>query len=103
MNAPVLSWRPEAVRALAAQWTGDQPLTVLRPESRHGERADRYGTQVDWETATRAAASAILFWISATCAPAGHQQGGADRRSSADCPSTRCPRRRDPASGRGQG
>lgn len=62
-SAPVPSWRPEAARALAAQWAGDQPLTVLSPESRHGERADRYETQVDWETAARAAASAILFWI----------------------------------------
>ncbi|MFF7124217.1 hypothetical protein [Streptomyces sp. NPDC008240] len=77
MSAPVLRWRPEAVRALAAQGTGDQPLTVLSPESWHGKRAARYEIQVDWETATRAAASAILFWISATCVPAGHQPGGA--------------------------
>ncbi|WP_331759935.1 nucleoside 2-deoxyribosyltransferase domain-containing protein (plasmid) [Streptomyces sp. NBC_01525] len=62
-SAPVPSWRPEAARALAAQWTGDQPLTVLSPESRNGKRADRYETQVDWETAARAAAGAILFWI----------------------------------------
>ncbi|MER6393915.1 nucleoside 2-deoxyribosyltransferase domain-containing protein [Streptomyces sp. NPDC001523] len=60
---PVPSWRPDALRALTEQWTGPQPLTVLSPESRKGERADRYETQVDWETDARAAASAILFWI----------------------------------------
>ncbi|WP_251059432.1 MULTISPECIES: nucleoside 2-deoxyribosyltransferase domain-containing protein [unclassified Streptomyces] len=62
-SAPVPSWRPAAAETLAAQWTGAQPLTVLSPESRHGQRADRYETQVDWETDARAAASAILFWI----------------------------------------
>ncbi|MFD5384274.1 nucleoside 2-deoxyribosyltransferase domain-containing protein [Streptomyces sp. NPDC127074] len=62
-SAPVPSWRPEAARLLAEQWTGEQPLTVLSPESRNGQRADRYETQVDWETDARAAASAILFWI----------------------------------------
>ncbi|MEU2391951.1 nucleoside 2-deoxyribosyltransferase domain-containing protein [Streptomyces sp. NPDC007369] len=62
-SAPVPSWRPEAADALAAQWNGEQPLTVLSSESRGGQRADRYETQVDWETAARAAADAILFWI----------------------------------------
>ncbi|MER5418108.1 nucleoside 2-deoxyribosyltransferase domain-containing protein [Streptomyces virginiae] len=62
-SAPVPSWRPEALRVLKEQWTGYRPLTVLSPESRHGERADRYETQVDWETAARASATAILFWI----------------------------------------
>ncbi|MFJ4879923.1 nucleoside 2-deoxyribosyltransferase domain-containing protein [Streptomyces sp. NPDC088745] len=62
-KASVPSWRPAAAETLAAQWTGAQPLTVLSPESRHGQRADRYETQVDWETDARAAASAILFWI----------------------------------------
>ncbi|MEE1735436.1 nucleoside 2-deoxyribosyltransferase domain-containing protein [Streptomyces sp. BE147] len=62
-SAPVPSWRPEATRLLGEQWTGQTPLTVLSPESRHGERADRYETQVDWETTARAAATAILFWI----------------------------------------
>ena len=60
---PVPSWRPAAVEALAAQWTGDQPLTVLTPESRDGVRAERYEHQVDWETEARAHAAAILFWI----------------------------------------
>ncbi|MER8233148.1 nucleoside 2-deoxyribosyltransferase domain-containing protein [Streptomyces sp. NPDC094049] len=60
---PVPSWRPDALRALAEQWTGHQTLTVLSPESRNGERADRYETQADWETDARKAASAILFWI----------------------------------------
>ena len=62
-DAPVPSWRPAATAALAAQWASDQPLTVLSPESRNGERAARYEDQVDWETAARAAAGAILFWI----------------------------------------
>ncbi|GAA2509394.1 hypothetical protein GCM10010406_52290 [Streptomyces thermolineatus] len=59
----VPSWRPAAVQVLAARWAGQQPLTVLSPESRNGRRADRYEDQVDWETDARAAASAILFWI----------------------------------------
>ncbi|MFI5672224.1 nucleoside 2-deoxyribosyltransferase domain-containing protein [Streptomyces sp. NPDC051704] len=62
-SLPVPSWRPEALRLLAKQWADHQPLTVLSPESRHGERADRYEAQVDWETEARAAATAILFWI----------------------------------------
>ncbi|MDX3232509.1 nucleoside 2-deoxyribosyltransferase domain-containing protein [Streptomyces sp. ME19-01-6] len=62
-SASVPSWRPAAIEALAAQWVDEQPLTVLTPESRDGKRADRYEDQVDWETAARAAASAILFWI----------------------------------------
>ncbi|MEU4080422.1 nucleoside 2-deoxyribosyltransferase domain-containing protein [Streptomyces venezuelae] len=62
-SAPVPSWRPEAVRLLSEQWTGEQPLAVLSPESRNGERADRYETQVNWETDAREAATAILFWI----------------------------------------
>lgn len=62
-STPVPSWRPEAVRLLAEQWTGEQPLAVLSPESRNGERADRYETQVNWETDAREAATAILFWI----------------------------------------
>jgi hypothetical protein len=59
----VPSWRPAAVKALAAQWPGPEPLTVLSPESRGGIRAAHYDDQVDWETQARAAASAILFWM----------------------------------------
>lgn len=62
-RSAVPSWRPAAVNELAAQWTGTTPLTVFNPESRHGIRADTYAQQVDWETATRAAAGAIMFWI----------------------------------------
>lgn len=62
-SSPVPSWRPAAVEALAAQWAGEQPLTVLSPESRDGKRAARYEDQVDWESTARACASAILFWI----------------------------------------
>jgi hypothetical protein len=59
----VPSWRPDAIAEAAAQWRGAQPLTVLSPESRGGKRAAHYDDQVEWETAARAAASAILFWI----------------------------------------
>ncbi|MEW1551325.1 nucleoside 2-deoxyribosyltransferase domain-containing protein [Streptomyces tsukubensis] len=62
-RTPVPSWRPAALAALTAQWTGPGPLVVLTPESRNGARAERYEDQVDWETDARAAASAILFWI----------------------------------------
>ncbi|MFK0296642.1 nucleoside 2-deoxyribosyltransferase domain-containing protein [Streptomyces sp. NPDC090442] len=59
----VESWRPAAVEALAEQWTGPEPLTVLTPESRGGKRAAHYDDQVGWETEARAQASAVLFWI----------------------------------------
>ncbi|MFD5746511.1 nucleoside 2-deoxyribosyltransferase domain-containing protein [Streptomyces sp. NPDC127033] len=59
----VESWRPSAIRDLTAQWAGDQPLTVLTPESRGGRYAQHYDDQVGWETDARAAADAILFWI----------------------------------------
>ncbi|MFJ6661621.1 nucleoside 2-deoxyribosyltransferase domain-containing protein [Streptomyces sp. NPDC091377] len=62
-SAPVPSWRPAALAALAARWTGPEVLTVLSPESRNGIRAERYEHQVDWETSARAAADAVLFWI----------------------------------------
>lgn len=61
--SPVASWRPAAIAELAAQWTGREPLTVLCPESRGRLRAARYEDQVAWETAARAAATAVLFWI----------------------------------------
>ncbi|WP_405506390.1 nucleoside 2-deoxyribosyltransferase domain-containing protein [Streptomyces cyaneofuscatus] len=60
---PVPSWRPTALQILSDQWVGPQALSALSPESRNGQRADRYETQVDWETDARASADAILFWI----------------------------------------
>ncbi|MFJ5122941.1 nucleoside 2-deoxyribosyltransferase domain-containing protein [Kitasatospora sp. NPDC088548] len=63
LGGPVDSWRPAAVAELGAQWAGPGPLTVLSPESRGGRRAAHYDDQVEWETAARAAADAILFWI----------------------------------------
>ncbi|MEU1327237.1 nucleoside 2-deoxyribosyltransferase domain-containing protein [Streptomyces microflavus] len=60
---PVPSWRPAALKILTDLWAGPQTLTVLSPESRNGTRAARYEDQVDWETAARASADAILFWI----------------------------------------
>ncbi|MCU7820557.1 nucleoside 2-deoxyribosyltransferase domain-containing protein [Kitasatospora sp. DSM 101779] len=61
--AEVASWRPQAVDLIAARWTGPKPLTVLLPEDRDGFRAVDYDHQFAWETAGRAAATAILFWI----------------------------------------
>lgn len=63
VGGPVPSWRPAAIEALAGEWTGPGPLTVLTPESRGGIRAAHYDDQVGWETDARAAAHAILFWI----------------------------------------
>ncbi|UUU44291.1 nucleoside 2-deoxyribosyltransferase domain-containing protein [Streptomyces sp. NBC_00162] len=59
----VSSWRRAAIDELSARWTGEQRLTVLTPESRGSVRAQHYDDQVGWETAARAAAHAILFWI----------------------------------------
>lgn len=62
-GASVESWRPAAIAELATRWKGDQPLTVLTPESRGGKRAEHYDDQVEWETAARRRADAILYWI----------------------------------------
>lgn len=62
-STPVPSWRPAALEALSARWAGKEPLAAISPESRNGQRANRYEQQVDWETDARAAATAILFWI----------------------------------------
>ncbi|WP_019633584.1 nucleoside 2-deoxyribosyltransferase domain-containing protein [Actinomadura atramentaria] len=59
----VPSWRPAALRELAAQWDGPGPLAALVPESADGRRAESYDGQIGWETAARARADAILFWI----------------------------------------
>lgn len=59
----VPSWRPDAIAAIEAAWTGARPLTVLTPESRGGKRAAEYHDQVEWEAAGLDSASAILFWI----------------------------------------
>ena len=58
----VPSWRPAAVAELARK-RGTAPLAVLSPESRGGRRAAQYDCQVRWETAARASASAVLFWV----------------------------------------
>jgi hypothetical protein len=60
----VPSWRPGAIDLIRARWpAAGEPLTVLSPESRGGRRAAKYDDQVDWESAARAAATVILFWI----------------------------------------
>lgn len=40
-----------------------RPADRALPESRGGRRATHYDDQVEWETAARATADAILFWI----------------------------------------
>jgi diadenosine tetraphosphate (Ap4A) HIT family hydrolase len=62
-SSSVPSWRPAAIEALAAAWTGPGPLTVLTPESRGGKRAREYHDQVEWEAHGLDTATAILFWI----------------------------------------
>lgn len=59
----VPSWRPGAIAAIDAAWTGAELLAVLTPESRGGKRAAEYHDQVEWEAAGLDSASAILFWI----------------------------------------
>lgn len=58
----VPSWRPAAVEAIEATWTGGA-LTVLTPESRGGVRAESYNDQFEWETEARYHATVVLFWI----------------------------------------
>jgi hypothetical protein len=62
-SADVLSWRPPAIREIAAQWQGQATLSVFIPEPMDGQRWAYYDNQAAWETDARAAASAILFWI----------------------------------------
>jgi hypothetical protein len=62
-SANVPSWRPAAIREIAAQWQGQTTLAVFIPEPVDGQRWAYYDNQMAWETDARAAASAILFWI----------------------------------------
>ncbi|HEX4830324.1 MAG TPA: nucleoside 2-deoxyribosyltransferase domain-containing protein [Trebonia sp.] len=62
-SASVPSWRPAAVRELAAQWRGPGPLAVFIPEPRADQGWTYPDNQMAWETDARARASAILFWI----------------------------------------
>jgi hypothetical protein len=62
-SADVPSWRPAAVRELAAQWRGAGELTVFIPEPPAGKRWAYHDNQMAWETDARAMAGAILFWI----------------------------------------
>ena len=59
----VPSWRPDAVRELAAQWSGPGRLFVLIPEPPGGQSWPYFDEQAEWETLAREAASVILFWI----------------------------------------
>jgi hypothetical protein len=62
-DGEVPSWRPSAIAALKSRWPALEPLTVLTPESRLGERAKEYHDQLEWEAAALDAATAIIFWI----------------------------------------
>ena len=62
-SADVPSWRPAAIREMAAQWQGQTTLAVFIPEPMDGQRWAYYDNQMVWETDARAGASAILFWI----------------------------------------
>ena len=62
-SADVPSWRPAAIRAIAAQWQGQATLTVFIPEPMDGQGWPYHDNQAAWETDARASASAILFWI----------------------------------------
>jgi hypothetical protein len=62
-SADVPSWRPAAIREMAAQWQGQATLAVFIPEPMDGQRWAYHDNQMAWETDARAAASTILFWI----------------------------------------
>src|SRR5262245_51412455 len=62
-SADVPSWRPAAIREIAAQWQREATLAVCIPEPADGQRWAYYDNQATWETDARAAAGAILFWI----------------------------------------
>jgi hypothetical protein len=63
-SADVPSWRPAAIREIAAQRQGQATtLAVFIPEPMDRQRWAYYDNQMVWETDARAAASAILFWI----------------------------------------
>lgn len=62
-SADVPSWRPAAIREIAAQWHDQAALAVLIPEPMDGQRWLYHDNQAVWETDARASASAILFWI----------------------------------------
>ena len=62
-SADVPSWRPAAIREIAAQWQGQAALAVLIPEPVDGQPWPYHDNQAAWETDARASASAILFWI----------------------------------------
>lgn len=57
------SWRQAALDLLVEMGPAYGPLAVFVPESRGGLRAAHYDDQFAWETAARAAATVIMFWI----------------------------------------
>jgi hypothetical protein len=59
----VASWRPQAIQALEAAWTGASTLHILAPENPVGLQETEYDDQIEWEWDGLDRASAILFWI----------------------------------------
>jgi nucleoside 2-deoxyribosyltransferase-like protein len=60
----VVSWRPEALEELRAQWAGPGRLVVFVPEHRpgHGPAAD-YRDIIAWEERCLQLADEIVFWV----------------------------------------
>jgi hypothetical protein len=57
----VPSWRPEALAAVEAAWTGDGELVVFMPEPRNGKPL-RYDHHT-WEDRWLAMVDVIVFWV----------------------------------------
>ncbi|MGI5340807.1 nucleoside 2-deoxyribosyltransferase domain-containing protein [Streptomyces sp. CA-181903] len=57
------SWRPDAVAALRAAWTGPGRLAVFLPEPAAGGSYPAYADQIAWEEETMRRSDVILFWI----------------------------------------
>ncbi|MFI5620933.1 nucleoside 2-deoxyribosyltransferase domain-containing protein [Streptomyces sp. NPDC051567] len=57
------SWRPDAVAALRAAWTGTGRLAVFLPEPVPGGGYPAYEDQIAWEEDAMRRSDVILFWI----------------------------------------
>ncbi|MCB5178817.1 nucleoside 2-deoxyribosyltransferase domain-containing protein [Streptomyces antimicrobicus] len=57
------SWRPDAVAALRAGWSGPGRLVVFLPEPEPGGTYPAYGDQIAWEEDAMRRSDVVLFWI----------------------------------------
>ncbi|MFI2371897.1 nucleoside 2-deoxyribosyltransferase domain-containing protein [Streptomyces sp. NPDC018833] len=57
------SWRPDAVAALRAAWSGTGRLVVFLPEPVPGGTYPAYAEQIAWEEDAMRRSDVILFWI----------------------------------------